>query len=148
MRVLLVAAALVALVYSAAPASTTPILSGTIHLTGTVVEHNIDTTGLHRWPDREAWYLSLKSGRRAGRPFGYVTFFCAFVSRKSTLRQCAGTFSLPLGKISIAGSFLYPALYQLSVTGGTDAYQAVGGSVTFQQQPGRPGSYRVDITLR
>lgn len=120
-----------------APASggTSPSrLVGTIAVAGTVVEHHTITgnpVGL------ETWRFSLTSARRSGsRPLGYAILVCSFVSTRTTIRQCAGTFSLPRGKIIVSGSFLYPTLYQLAVTGGSDLYVSVGGNLAARSYPG------------
>lgn len=123
-----------------------PPVSGPISLVGTVQEHH-ETIGTSRFPDRETWYLSLASARRKNGLFGYGLLACSFISRKTTVRQCSGTLSLPRGKIIVAGSFLYPILFQLAVVGGTDTYVNVSGSMQMRQFVKHPGSYWVAVTL-
>jgi hypothetical protein len=99
-------------------------LTGQIHLTGQITESHNRT----RKPgSAETFYISLQSPRRIGRSFGYGIVACIWISTKTTIRQCAGTFSLPRGKISVAGSFLYPPLLEVAITGGTGAYKNAGG---------------------
>lgn len=123
-------------------------ITGPISLVGVVQEH-YNTRSEKGFPTREAWYLSLASIRRKGKPFGYFILTCSYVSTKSSVRECVGTFSLPRGKIMVAGSFLYDALYAFAVTGGTDTYVGTGGSVLFRKfvDSSRPNNYWIDIAL-
>lgn len=142
------AAVLVVAGYGMAEASSPvgpPIASGPITLIGTTAEH-FALQPDHQFPGRESWKFSLASSRAKGKPFGYAVLACSYVSVKTTLRQCAGTFSLPRGKITVAGSFLYPGVYGLAVTGGVDYYVGVGGSV-FAQRVAK-GSYWFTFSLR
>lgn len=120
-------------------------LTGRITLVGTVTEHY--TLGTGGPLGRETWYFSLASSRRKGRPFGYGILACQFISAKSSVRECSGTFSLPRGKIIVAGSFLYPGLYELAVTGGIDDYSGVGGSLFVRRFSDRPDANWLTFNL-
>jgi len=107
-------------------------LQGKITLVGHLTEYHLvksDSVG------RETYFFSLQSQRRKGRPFGYATLACAFVSTANSLRQCNGTFALPRGRVVISGNFLYLNFFRLAITGGTDDYTAVQGVVTFRIFP-------------
>lgn len=108
-------------------------LAGKISLVGTVVERHSVFADQDGFPGRETWYFSLASVRAKGKRFGYEILSCSYVSTATSVRQCTGTFSLPEGKISVAGSFLYSNVYQLAVTGGTDLYVGVGGVLVARQ---------------
>jgi len=102
-----------------------PNVSGPIALTGITTEHHPGST--------ETWYWSLKSIRRRAGAFGYAVMACISVSRKTTLRQCTGTFVLPRGRLSIAGTFLYDSIFMLAVTGGTADYTKASGVLSARQ---------------
>ncbi|MEK6276324.1 MAG: hypothetical protein AABM30_13480 [Actinomycetota bacterium] len=59
---------------------------------------------------------------------GHAELVCTYTGRLS--RQCNGTFSLPKGKISVAGTLIYRQFYVLAVVGGTGFYDNVRGSLT------------------
>ncbi len=126
------------------PAQASEPITGPIVLVGTVSDHSRTVT----FPHSERWYFSLASERRRGRPFGYGILSCTRITKRNTVRQCVGTFSLPRGKISVAGSFLYPVLYELAVTGGTGDYIGVNGVLDVRQFVGMPGSNWLTFTLR
>jgi hypothetical protein len=106
-------------------------LTGKITLTATVMEHHQQGA----FPGAvDTWRYSLTSIRRnPARPFGYMVLVCHRVSDINTLRQCVGTASLPRGKITLSGSFLYANLWALAITGGTDDYAGVSGVATSAQ---------------
>ena len=106
-------------------------LTGKITLTAIAMEHNVQGV----FPGAmETWRYSLTSIRRnPARPFGYMVLSCARIQAENTLRQCVGTASLPRGKITVSGSFLYAQLWTLAVTGGTDDYAGARGTVTSVQ---------------
>ncbi len=140
-------AALAAAVALAVSAGSTGTISGPISLIGTVKEHHVFTASM-RFPDRESWYFNLASARRPAKALGYGILACGFLSIHSSIRQCNGTFSLPRGKIVVAGSFLYSTFYQLALTGGTELYTAAGGNLVARRFYGRTDLYRFDFTLR
>ena len=106
-------------------------LTGKITLTAIAMEHNVQGV----FPGAmETWRYSLTTIRRnPDRPFGYMVLVCHRVSDINTLRQCVGTASLPRGKITVSGSFLYAQLWTLAVTGGTDDYAGARGTATSVQ---------------
>jgi hypothetical protein len=109
--------------------------TGPITLVGTISEqHSITGDPAVAGETR---YISLQSERRRGRPFGYAVLVCRYITVRTTIRECVGTFSLPRGKITVAGSFLYPSLYQLAVTGGTGHYIGAKGVLDVRDFPGR-----------
>jgi hypothetical protein len=128
-----------------AATTTTQPLTGKIGLVGTVTEY----TQIEDFPlPRETWYFSLNSIRRPGRLFGYGVMACTYISTQNTLRQCSGTFSLPRGKIVVAGSFIKARNFQLALTGGIEAYVGVGGTVRFSQFPKRHSNYWITFSLQ
>jgi len=108
---------------------------------GTVTSHEVQYR-------RETWYMSLASVRRKGRSFGYMVMACVLIRDGSTIRQCVGTLSLPRGKITIAGSFLYSLFYELAVTGGTADYSGVGGHIDARRFPRAPANYWLTVSLQ
>jgi hypothetical protein len=62
------------------------------------------------------------------KAIGHADLVCTFTS--SYARQCNGTFSLPLGKIVVAGTVTFRQFYELAVIGGTRRYDNVRGSLT------------------
>lgn len=119
--------------------------TGKIALTGTVTEHYV----IHLTPlDRESWVFSLASERRRGKKFGYAILSCAFVSTRTSIRQCVGTFALPTGKLSVAGSFLYPSIYELAVTGSVGGYVAAGGTLSALLLPKSRNTYSFVFNLK
>ena len=124
---LLLIATVVLSVYVYGAAGDTP-LTGKITLTAIAMEHNVQGV----FPGAmETWRYSLTSIRRnPARPFGYMVLSCARIQAENTLRQCVGTASLPRGKITVSGSFLYAQLWTLAVTGGTDDYAGATGTAT------------------
>jgi len=119
------AAVLVVLALAAGIASGSPNVTGPIYLTGITLEH--------RGGAVSSWYWSLKSVRRRTGAFGYAVLACVAVSRRTTLRQCTGTFVLPRGRLSVAGTFLYQQIFTLAVTGGTATYSRASGVLSARQ---------------
>lgn len=143
---LLATAALVAAVFAAltvAADSGTP--TGRIHLVGSVTEYHIVQLGSL---DKEAWVFSLASQRAKGKKFGYAILACTYVSVRTSIRECVGTFALPTGKLQVAGSFLYPSLFELAVTGSTGEYVNAGGTLTARLLPKTRNTYWFDFTLK
>jgi hypothetical protein len=72
------------------------------------------------------------------KAIGHADLVCTFTS--SYARQCTGTYSLPLGKIVVAGTVTFRQFYELAVIGGTRRYDNVRGSLTvtmLSRQPTR-----------
>jgi len=128
-------------------AAPSPPLSGTIVLVGNVQERNVIPPD-GKFPGRSTWYFTLASARARGKAFGYGILSCVFVSTKNTVRECVGTYSLPRGKLTVAGSFLYPSLYELAITGGTGAYNGAAGILDVREFVAHKGAYWLTFTLR
>jgi hypothetical protein len=62
------------------------------------------------------------------KAIGHADLVCTFTS--SYARQCNGTFTLPKGKIVVAGTVTFRQFYTLAVIGGTEIYDNVRGSLT------------------
>jgi hypothetical protein len=109
------------------PALTAP---GTIRITTRAVEHRF----VDRVPrGRGAGDLLVKrqllfnKGIRA-RAIGYADVVCTYTSRYA--QQCNATYTLPKGKIVVAGAFAYPQFHEIAVIGGTELYDNVRGTLT------------------
>lgn len=135
----------VAILAALAVAADSGTPTGRIHLVGTLTEYHI----IRLDPlDKEAWNFSLASSRAKGKKFGYAILTCTYVSVKSSIRECVGTFSLPTGKLQVGGSFLYPSLFELAVTGSTGGYVAAGGTLTARLLPKSRTTYWFDFALK
>jgi hypothetical protein len=62
------------------------------------------------------------------KAIGHAELVCTYTGRLS--RQCSGTFSLPKGRIVVAGPLVFRQFYVLAVVGGTGYYDNVRGSLT------------------
>lgn len=71
--------------------------------------------------------LLYNKGIRA-RAIGYADLVCTFTSRYA--QQCNATYTLPKGKIMVAGAFVYPQFHEVAVIGGTELYDNVRGTLT------------------
>ena len=79
-------------------------------------------------------FLFNKAIRKA--PLGHSDLVCTYTGPRA--RQCSGTYSLPRGKIVVAGSLRYRAIFELAVVGGTDLYDNVRGSLTATKLTKKP----------
>jgi hypothetical protein len=70
------------------------------------------------------------------KAIGHADFVCTFTS--SYARQCTGTFTLPRGKIVVAGTVTFRQFYELAVIGGTQLYDNVRGSLTVTMLSRKP----------
>jgi hypothetical protein len=61
-------------------------------------------------------------------PIGHSDIVCTYTSNRS--RLCNATYTLPRGKIVVAGSLRYWEFYRLAIIGGTDIYDNVRGSLS------------------
>jgi hypothetical protein len=77
---------------------------------------------------------------------GYEVIACWRVSQFSTLRQCAATLSLPKGKITLAGTLLKLAGFNLNVTGGDGVYLGAGGAMR-QSLSGGDDRWAIKVVL-
>jgi hypothetical protein len=62
------------------------------------------------------------------KAIGHSDFVCTYTARYA--RQCMATFTLPKGKIVVAGTITFNQFYSLAVIGGTGFYDNVLGSLT------------------
>ena len=62
------------------------------------------------------------------KAIGHSDLVCTYTA--SYARQCSGTFTLPQGKIVVAGTVTFRQFYELAVIGGTGLYDNVRGSLT------------------
>ena len=82
--------------------------------------------------------ISLKQIRdRNGNVVGWGNTICTRLGNGSS--QCMGTFVLPRGKVSVAGTRHGPAFFVLSITGGTGRYNGWSGTLI-----GRQIAYRTE----
>jgi hypothetical protein len=70
------------------------------------------------------------------KAIGHADIVCTFTS--SYARQCTGTFTLPKGKIVVAGTVTFRQFYELAVIGGTGLYDNVRGSLTVTMLSRKP----------
>jgi hypothetical protein len=70
------------------------------------------------------------------KAIGHSDLVCTYTS--SYARQCNGTFTLPRGKIVVAGTVTFRQFYELAVIGGTGLYDNVRGSLTVTLLTRRP----------
>jgi hypothetical protein len=78
--------------------------------------------------DMEVTRYRLYNKRVRNSPIGHAQLVCVLVGQH--FRQCQGTYILPAGKITVSGALTYRGLYDLAVTGGTDLYSNVRGTLT------------------
>lgn len=120
--------------------------TGKISLTAVEVEHHSQGSFAGA---TETWAFRLTSIRRnPQRPFGYMILACTRIWSTVTLRQCTGTASLPLGKLTLNGSFLYLTVFEFAVTGGTDTYDGAAGIVTMAQLPHTSNAFSLMFSLQ
>jgi hypothetical protein len=103
---------------------------GTIRITSRDVGVSFDNRGA---PSRGAGDVILfrqllfnKGIKKAA--IGRADLVCTYTDSKT--RQCNGTYYLPRGKIVVAGSLRYRDFFRLAVTGGTEIYDNVRGTLT------------------
>ncbi len=70
------------------------------------------------------------------KAIGHSDLVCTFTS--SYARQCSGTYTLPRGKVVVAGTVTFRQFYELAVVGGTGLYDNVRGSLTVTMLSRRP----------
>lgn len=71
--------------------------------------------------------LLFKRGTRK-EAIGHTDLVCTYTGPRA--RQCNGTYSLPRGKIVVAGSLRFRSFFRLAVIGGTELYDNVRGTLT------------------
>ena len=119
-----------ALVTGSVTLGSSEVSPGLIRLTSKEIQRSVVNSGpASRSPGDVVLIRQLlynKGIRRA--PIGHSDMVCTYTGNRS--RQCNGTYTLPHGKISVAGSVRYWEFYKLAVLGGTDLYANVRGSET------------------
>jgi hypothetical protein len=120
-------ALLAAVLTSGSPALTSP---GTIRITTRAVNLAVVDRGP---PGRGSGDVEVKRfllynrGIRA-RAIGHADLVCTYTTRYA--RQCNGTYSLPKGRIVVAGAYTHSQFHELAVIGGTGIYDNVRGTLT------------------
>lgn len=118
-------------------------VTGRINVTGTLVySAGIAAGSPGRGGDAttQAWRVSDKFGRRIGR----WVVLCRWVLPRS--RLCSGELSMPLGKLTVAGSSSTPFEGEYAVTGGTGSYRDAGGVMLFTATGLRKSVLLITIT--
>lgn len=86
-----------------------------------------------------------------GKIIGNAFLSCTRIARNEnfgyTVEQCTGTYNLPLGKMTVAGSRSSRSRYTLVVTGGTGFYNNVGGKLNVYKIGVSPTTERVIFSL-
>ena len=119
-----------ALVTGSVTFGSSEVSPGLIRLTSKEIKRNVVNSGAaSRGPGDVVVIRQLlyNKGIRT-TPIGHSDMVCTFTGNRS--RQCNGTYSLPRGKIIVAGSVRYWEFYKLGISGGTDLYADVRGSET------------------
>jgi hypothetical protein len=103
---------------------------GTIRVTTKVVDdHLIDRGTPGRGPgDLRVTRQLVYNPGLTPKAIGHSDLVCTYTT--SYARQCSGTFTLPKGKIVVAGAITFRQFYELAVVGGTGLYDNVRGSLT------------------
>jgi hypothetical protein len=106
------------------------VAPGLIRVTSKEIKRNVVNIGSpSRGPGDVVVIRQLLYNKGIRRtPIGHSDMVCTFTGNRS--RQCNGTYSLPRGKIIVAGSVRYWEFYKLAIIGGTDLYADVRGSET------------------
>lgn len=119
---LLIIPLLLAVVFisSYSPASA---LSGKIDVRETDLSHSQD--GLI-----EVWRTKVFERGENGNFLGTGNVACIFTSAQLGVRECFGTYILPLGRIKILGTVNNRFAFTLAIVGGTGVYQGVTGTMT------------------
>ena len=104
-------------------------------------------------PDRRsAGDLTVFGSRlhdRAGTPIGWASLACMFLGRSlpAHTSQCQGTYSLPRGKIMVAGTRQRVDYYLLAVVGGTGIYSRATGVLIVSTVDRNPRRERLLFSL-
>ena len=127
---ILAACASAVLFVQAASPSTSLSGPGVIRITSKQIEYKrVDFGAPGLTPgDVEITRELLYNTRIRQKPIGHSQLVCVYVG--AHFRNCNGTYVLPAGKITVSGAVQYRSLYGLAVTGGTDRYDNVKGTLT------------------
>jgi hypothetical protein len=96
--------------------------------------------------DVEVTRLRLFNARITKSPIGHAELVCTLIG-SGTMRNCAGTFSLPRGQVVVGGTIVYREIYSLAVLGGTRIYDNVRGTLTVTALRARPPEYALVFRL-
>jgi hypothetical protein len=107
----------------------------TIRITDMQASFTIASVGAGRMGDTEIVRQRLYKPPLT-RSIGRGDLLCTYVDRKG--RQCIGTYSLPRGKIMVAGAITSRLLFEIAVTGGTGLYDNARGTLTVTSTGLRP----------
>jgi hypothetical protein len=77
--------------------------------------------------DMEMTRVRLYNKRIRPRPIGNGQLACTATGEK--FWNCNGTYVLPAGKITVSGMLIYRDFYDMAVTGGTERYRNVRGTL-------------------
>jgi len=77
--------------------------------------------------DMEITRVSLFNRRVRRRPLGNGQLVCIATGEK--VWNCNGTYVLPAGKITVSGALTFRDFYNVAVTGGTQTYNNVRGTL-------------------
>lgn len=103
-------------------------ITGRINVTATLV-HNVGRRLGPRGRQSNALEQSWRITDSHGRHIGHELLACRWVV--SNGRLCQGEITMPLGKITFAGSSPTSFQGEYAVTGGTGVYRGAGGNLLF-----------------
>lgn len=86
--------------------------------------------------DMDVYTMLLYNKRITPRSLGHASMLCTRVS--SSTQNCSGTYFLPQGEIVAEGVIGSRLIYALPVTGGTELYSNVRGTLTATSLHRRP----------
>jgi len=106
-------------------------------------------SGVARFREREvAHYVSpstrLETWRtqvfllHRSRLAGTGALVCVSVDTNTTVRECQGTYDLPLGRVQVAGEVIVRSSFELTIVGGTGIYEDARGVVQVSQYAPTP----------
>ena len=103
---------------------------GTIRITARDLDVDLDNRGPASRSSGDVLLIQqlLYNKGITRQAIGRSNIVCTYTDRR--FRQCNGTYSLPKGKIVVAGSMRYRGFFKLAVVGGTDFYNNVRGSLS------------------
>ncbi len=88
-------------------------------------------------------YLYKWAGTKKGARIGTANIICTVVGSNSG--QCAGTFSLPGGKITAAGYIEFGGTDTVPITGGTGKYVGAKGTFSSRSLGGQDSNNSADV---
>lgn len=113
---------------AAAAAACMIVLTGAYSGAASTPQGAIFTAVVQSVKARSDMVITLKTLRdRHGHKVGTGSTVCIFLGNGSS--QCVGTFSLPKGKIAVAGTRTSRDFFVFAITGGTGAYNGWSGTL-------------------